>query len=120
MSKLIIPLPLMTLNEYTNQQRTHWVKGAKAKKQSTNKCKMHVKSAMNQGVKFVPPFKLKFTWYCKDKRQDPDNIAFQKKFILDGMVEAGFIKNDGWQQVTGFEDCFEIDKSNPRVEIEVM
>lgn len=120
LDKIVIPLPLMSLNEYTNKQRINRYAGANAKKQSTGICQVHVKSAMNKGVKFEPPFRLKFTWYCKDKRQDPDNIAFQKKFVLDGMVKAGFIENDGWQQVLGFEDYFQVDKSNPRVEIEVI
>lgn len=120
MTKITIPLPLMTLNEYTNRQRTHWSKGAKAKKNETYICMMHVKSAMNKGIVFSPPFRLKFTWYCENRKQDPDNIAFQKKFILDGMVEAKFIENDGWKQILGFSDDFKIDKNNPRVEIEVI
>lgn len=120
MNKIIIPLPLMTLNEYTNKQRINRYAGANAKKQSTGICQTHVKSAMNKGVVFEPPFRLKFTWYCENRKQDPDNIAFQKKFVLDGMIKAKFIENDGWKQILGFSDHFEIDKDNPRVEIEVI
>lgn len=113
-----IPLPLMGLNEYTNKQRTHWSKGAKAKKRETKICEVHIKNAMNQGLRLVVPCHLRFTWYCKDKRQDPDNIAFQKKFILDGMVQAKLIPDDGWNQILGFKDCFEVDRKHPRVVIE--
>lgn len=63
--------------------------------------------------------KLIFTWYCKDQKKDPDNISFAKKYILDGMVDAGVLKNDGWKQIQGFEDRFEVDKDNPRVEVEI-
>ena len=39
------------------------------------------------------------------------------KVILDGMVEAGVIKNDGWKEVLGFRDSFYVDKDNPRIEV---
>ena len=29
------------------------------------------------------------------------------------------LKNDGWAEVTGFEDRFYVDKHNPRVEVEI-
>lgn len=60
---------------------------------------------------------IEFNWYCANKKQDPDNIAFQQKFILDGMVKAGLIENDGWKQIRKLAHNFEVDKNNPRVEI---
>ena len=39
------------------------------------------------------------------------------KYILDAMIETGLIKNDGWKNVEGFKDRFEIDKDKPRVEV---
>lgn len=119
MNKIIIPLPLETLNEFINKQRTNAYVGAKAKKKSTNICEKYIRQAMDEGVQFSFPCKLKFTWYDKNKKKDPDNIAFQKKFILDGMIQAGFVENDGWKQIKGFSDEFFIDKDNPRVEVEV-
>lgn len=117
--KIIIPLPLATLNEYTNDQRTNIYRGAKTKKKATNKCAKHVQYAMGEGIQFLFPCRLKFTWFDKDRKKDPDNIAFQKKFVLDGMVAAGFMENDGWKQIKGFSDYFFVDKENPRVEIEM-
>jgi Holliday junction resolvase RusA-like endonuclease len=38
-------------------------------------------------------------WYCKDKRRDPDNIGSAVKYILDGLVSAKIIPNDGWRQI---------------------
>lgn len=117
MDKLIIPLPLMTLNEYTNQQRRNRYAGNKAKQDCTSKCKLYILQAMLKGFTLDVPANVRFEWYCANKKQDPDNIAFQKKFILDGMVQAKLIQNDGWKQILGFEDVFRIDKENPRVEI---
>ena len=34
-----------------------------------------------------------FKWHVKG-RHDSDNIAFAKKFVLDGMVKAGVLEND--------------------------
>ena len=48
-----------------------------------------------------------------------DNIASAKKFVIDGLVEADILADDGWRQVSGFSDTFEIDKVNPRVEVEI-
>ena len=63
---------------------------------------------------------FKFTWYRVNRRSDTDNIAFAKKFIMDAFVESGLIKNDGWKSVKGFIDIFEVDRANPRVEIELI
>lgn len=62
---------------------------------------------------------LEITWYCKNKRKDKDNVAFGIKFILDGMIEARVIANDGWGEVANFEHRFEVDKDCPRIEIEL-
>ena len=60
---------------------------------------------------------ITFRWFCKNRKKDSDNIVVGKKFILDGLVEAGVLKNDGWKQVAGFKDEFEVDRDNPRIEI---
>ena len=75
---------------------------------------------MNAGVQFKWPCRLKFTWYLRDKRKDPDNVAFAKKFILDGFQQCGFMSNDNWAHIIGFVDEFFVDKEHPRVEIEAL
>lgn len=55
----------------------------------------------------------------QNKRKDKDNIAFGIKFILDGMIEARVIANDGWGEIANFEHRFEVDKDCPRIEIEL-
>lgn len=62
---------------------------------------------------------LNIFYYCQNRRRDPDNIAAGKKFIIDGLVEAGVIENDGWDDVVGWTEDFIKDKENPRVEIQI-
>ena len=51
---------------------------------------------------------LSMVWFEPTKRRDPDNIASFIKFILDGLQKAEIIKNDGWSQVLGWKNSFEI------------
>ncbi|MGG5359374.1 RusA family crossover junction endodeoxyribonuclease [Enterococcus sp. DIV0240a] len=117
--KVVILGELTDLNKFINSQRTNRYVGAKLKKQNTEKCRDAFLLAKATGFKVPIPFDLQITWYCKNKRKDKDNTSFGIKFILDGMIEAGIIQNDGWGEVNGFEHRFEVDKENPRIEIEV-
>lgn len=53
---------------------------------------------------------INFIWIEPDRKRDPDNIAAAKKFILDGMILAGLIKNDGWNEIAGWIDRFHVTK----------
>ena len=112
--RIIIPFSLPTLNEYSNAERTHKHAAARMKKQATTQC-----AWVFAGHPPIARYDLifNFEWYAINKKIDPDNISFGKKFILDGMVMAGFIQNDGWKNVRGFSDSFYVDKKTPRVEI---
>lgn len=107
--KITIPTGLTTLNEYVNAERRNRYIGAKIKHQQTDICRQFVQSAMAKGVRFNWPCTLHFTWHLKNKRKDPDNVAFAKKFILDGMQQAGFAENDNAKYITGFVDDFAYD-----------
>ena len=61
----------------------------------------------------------RFTWYLPNRRKDPDNIAAGQKIIFDAFQEAGIIENDSRKHVSGFSHSFELDRKNPRVEIEI-
>ncbi|WP_230197975.1 RusA family crossover junction endodeoxyribonuclease [Megasphaera massiliensis] len=63
---------------------------------------------------------IKFHWVEKNKRRDKDNIAFAKKFILDALQEMGILQNDGWSEILGFSDTFDVDKDNPRIEVSLL
>ena len=50
-----------------------------------------------------------FEWGEPDRRRDPDNIAAGgRKLILDALVKAGILANDGWQQIAGWSDTFHV------------
>jgi hypothetical protein len=78
-------------------------------------------AAMRQGIQSVERAKIGFTWYEKDRRRDPDNISGAgKKPILDGLVRAGVLPNDGWSVIEGLSDLFSVDRSYPRVEVTIL
>lgn len=88
------------------------------KKKATSLCATYVKKAMNEGFELVKePSNFEFVWYLKNRRKDKDNVAFAKKYIFDGMVQAGLIDNDGWKQIGNWKEKFEVDKEFERVEI---
>jgi len=39
--------------------------------------------------------------------------------ILDGLVKAGVLKNDGWGQVVGWSDRWVVDLSRSGVELQI-
>ena len=69
------------------------------------------------GIDPLGEISLVFTWVEKDKRRDKDNISAAKKFILDGMQKAGVISNDGWGNIAGWKDKFEINPYSPGVNV---
>ena len=60
---------------------------------------------------------LVFVWVEKNKKRDKDNITAAKKFIFDGMQQAGVIPNDGWGNIATWQDCFEINPYSPGVKV---
>ena len=58
---------------------------------------------------------ISYKWIEANQKRDLDNIAFAKKFIQDALVQMGTLKNDGWKNIAGFDDSFDIDKENPRI-----
>ncbi len=69
----------------------------------------------------VPRFErahFEFTWREKSKLRNPDNIAAAHKFVFDGLVLAKVLDNDGWSQVSGWNDRFEVSLT-PGVLVEI-
>ena len=62
---------------------------------------------------------LQIDWICKNRMKDKDNIMVGTKFICDGLVMAGTIKNDGWKQIGNITHTFTVDKNNPRVVVKI-
>jgi len=103
--QVTIPHRLVTLNEYILKERGNRFAAANIKKKQTELCASYFR-----GVEVDTPTGLHFHWVLGNKRLDPDNMAFAKKFILDGMIKAGVIANDNLDYITEFKDTFEIRK----------
>ncbi len=115
--KLIIPGELTDLNTYIDAERSNRYKAAKIKKEMSELCAWEVRLFK---LKVKTPVEIKFTWITKNEMKDPDNVAFAKKFILDGFVLGGLLPNDGRKQIKRFTDEFGVDKEYPRVEVEII
>lgn len=116
--KFTIKGTLPGLNELIEAERRHRQCGAKLKKQ----CEAVVMNAARQmgGAEIQEPVYMVYHWYEKDRRRDKDNIcAFGRKVIQDALVKARYLCNDGWKNIRGFEDHFEVDAKNPRVVVEI-
>lgn len=116
--QLVLKSSLIGLNEYINLCRRNRYEAAEKKKEIENRLIIEILQ-QSRGKKINQQAKFHFCWYIRNKMQDPDNICFAKKFILDSIVKARLMKNDGWNEVKGFQDDFFIDKENPRVEVKI-
>lgn len=116
--KIVILGELPDLNQYTNANRSSKFGGGTLKKASTELVEWECKRQLKYGYKVIPePVFVEFHWYCKNRKKDKDNVAFAKKFILDGLQKAKVILQDNWKAIIGFSDTFEVDAEDPRIEI---
>lgn len=111
MIRFTIDGKLPTLNDYTNQNRTHWGAGAGMKKKATEKAAKACSDIEPIEGKVI----LHYNWHISTKH-DLDNIAFGQKFIQDGLKLAGKIKDDSKKYVVGFTHDFTVvDKNMDKV-----
>lgn len=80
-----------TLNEYIDCERGSTIAAAAMKKKCTEQVK---EQCLSQEIQPASgKVDLLFEWHSST-RHDPDNVAFAKKFILDGLQAAGVLEND--------------------------
>lgn len=111
---IVIPGELPDLNTIIDESKKHWASYSTMKKENTE-----MVAWLAKGKGKFKKINLEIIWYCKNKRKDKDNISVGQKFILDGLVQAGVIENDGWKQIGDIKHRFKIDKNNPRVEVRI-
>jgi len=114
---LFIPGPLPGMNEMIADAKVRLRKGTlydKKKKEWTQLIALFAKKL----PKFQRVF-IEFEWFEPNRRRDPDNIAAAKKFVLDGLVEAGIIPGDSWRYIAGWQDKFKVNKQKPGVLITI-
>ena len=102
--KYTIYYDFTTLNKYITAMNRNRYIGNKIKHKETEV----VRLALLNKPPFKTPCRVKFTWLRTNKKTDADNIAFCKKYILDGMQLAKIIPNDSIKHITGFIDEFVI------------
>ena len=110
---MIIPGELPGLNDIIDKSKNFWGRYSDSKRQYTELVWLHARTTLKPFRKF--PVDFRFDWYCSSKRKDKDNIAVGKKFILDGLTDAGIIPDDSWRYIGNFQDYFYVDRTNPRV-----
>ena len=116
MRVFVIPMRLPGLNEYIDAERTHRQKAAKLKRLVQRDISACILDQLG-GAAYDCPVDIEYTWYEPDRRRDKDNIAFAKKFINDALVSCGVLPNDGWRNIHTMFDMFDVDATNPRVEV---
>lgn len=105
-------------NEGEKAARTHKMAGAKLKDTWTERVANEILMQLGR-VKLQTPVFIACLWVEPDRRRDKDNVASGRKYIHDGMVLHGLIKNDTWNMVGGIDDKFSIDRENSGVYVTV-
>lgn len=104
--QLTIPGTLPDLNEMiaaAKVRRGNWCKYNDLKDHWTGVVAIY---AHLQKLQPIPGAHFRFEWHRKNKRIDPDNISAGAKFVLDALVKAGIIENDGWSEVLSITHTF--------------
>lgn len=105
------------LNEYTRKERGNKFQGAAMKRRETERAAW---SAIAAHVPhFAKPVSVAIEWHEPNRRRDLDNVAFAKKFILDGLVQAGVLANDDPSHVVALSDTFHVDREHPRIVVTI-
>lgn len=115
--RIVIEGRMPSLNDYIRAERANRYKAAAVKKRETARVRA---AALDQRApRFDRPVTVRTTFYEPDMRRDADNVGFARKFVLDGLVAAGVIKDDSRRYVLACPDRVATDRSRPRVEVEV-
>ena len=120
-----IPGPLPGLNELIDaaqsrartwgRSRRQWNGYANLKKQQGETAYWQLLKQHMQPMRRV---RLTFVWQERNRFRDPDNIAAGgRKIILDAMVKAKILNDDGWRQIDGWSDHWVVVNDSPGVTV---
>lgn len=117
MRKLVIPGKLPTLNEYVDACRTSAILGNKFKREHQESVMWRIKQQIRKPY-FTGKVTLEYFFYEENERRDVDNVAsFAMKVIQDALVKLQVIHDDSQKYLSHFACNFDVDKSNPRIEV---
>lgn len=118
--RLTIHGRLPGLNDYIAAERTSRYKGNAMKQDEGRRVGLYIRQQL-RGVRITRPVVMRYTWVEPDRRRDKDNISgFGRKVIQDALVSVGTLHGDGWAEIDGFSDDFQVDRENPRIEVEIV
>jgi len=121
---ITLPLPPRVLSP---NSRAHWAKVAKAKAKYRADARVMTIHAMymkrNHGKRtnifrnLLNASEHTTFYFAQNRRRDRDNFSAMLKAARDGIVDAGLLADDSG--LVQHPVKFEIDKENPRVEMEI-
>lgn len=118
MKTIVIHGRFASLNEYIAACRRNQYAGAGMIKKAEKEIILQIRN--QQRKPFKTPVYLSYAFYEPSRRRDLDNISgmFHKVF-QDSLVKAGLLPDDGWDEIIGYSDDFDVDKRHPRIEIRI-
>ena len=128
--KFTIPIrenkKLPSLNDYIRAERERiggrgkfLTKGAVMKREWQQYISIFIRKDL-RGVRIEKPVIIHYHYYEPNRKRDIGNIhAPCQKFVEDALQDCNVIANDNQKCVVGFTASFDLDKQNPRVEIEI-
>jgi hypothetical protein len=109
--------PPLSLNEVIDLAKGHWSAYAKEKKRRTEAVAWLAKS---QGLKPVrKPPSLCIWYYQPNRKVEKDNLLVNDKWLIDGLVLAGVLPSDRWDDYVDLDHRFQIDQDRPRIAVEL-
>ena len=116
--KITIPGRFPGLNEFIDANRRkhgNWNAGNAMKQRDQRIIRAYLPRVRLKNRIFIT-----YRYFEPNSRRDKDNISgYWHKVFQDALVQAGIIENDGWKHIGGMADYFDVDKGNPRIEIEI-
>lgn len=117
MYKFIVEGRLNGMNEFIAANRQSPKAGNRMKKEAEQIISIYIRKYLKQ-LKIDKLVKIHYTYYEPNKNRDKDNISgFFHKVCQDALVKCGVLTGDGWKEIKGFTDDFEVDKNKPRIEV---
>jgi hypothetical protein len=113
--KIVIPCKLPSANWLFVKQRNKWVKNDE-KRNIIDLFALHMAELRNHKAEEKGIYV--FDIFMPDAKKDPDNYGYVAvKCFFDTAQKIGYMPNDNLKYVKSITMNFEIDRTNPRIEV---
>ena len=118
MQKFTVYGRLPSLNNMISADRSNKHVGAKLKRESLEAVMWYIRAA---GLKRIDkPVVIHYRFYEENRLRDVGNIiAGADKVIEDALVKCRILHNDGQSWVRQIDPWVDLDRKNPRIEVEL-